>query len=80
MIRDLENLLLEYANNQDPVDLSSQTLVNFIEKDVNVERLKIQLAMLPDLIKTTFNGTIKKVSSIRTIADAMMQSDIYNAL
>ena len=36
LIRDLENLLLSCANNQDPADLLSQTLVVFIEKDVNV--------------------------------------------
>ena len=80
LIRDLENLLLSYANNQNPADLLSQTLVDFIEKDVNVECLKVQLAMLPDLIKTAFNGTIKKVTNIRTIADAMMQSDIYKTI
>lgn len=77
LIRDFENLLLVCANNQNPVDLSSQTLVDFIE---NVERLKIQLAMLSDLIKTAFNGTIKKVTNIRTIADAMMQSGIYKIM
>ena len=80
LIRDLENLLLSYANNQNPAELLSQTLVDFIEKDVNAERLKVQLAMLPDLIKTAFNGTIKKVTNIRTIADAMMQSDIYKTM
>lgn len=37
------------------------------------------MAILPDVIKTTFNGTIKKVTNIRTITDAMhmMQSSIY---
>ena len=55
-------------------------MVDFIEKDVNVKCLKVQLAMLPDLIKTAFNGTIKKVTNIRTIADAMIQSDIYKTM
>ena len=33
--------------------------------------------MLPDVIKTALDGTIKIVTNVRTIADAMMKSDIY---
>ena len=33
--------------------------------------------MLPDVIKTALDGTIKRVTNVRTIADAMMKSDIY---
>ena len=79
LIRDIENHLLKCAN-EGSVDLLSQTLIDFIQNDVNIERLKIQLGMLPDLIKTAFNSTIKKVTNIRTIADAMMQSDIYQTM
>jgi len=38
---------------------------------------KVQLSMLPDMIKTALNGTIKRVTNVRTIADTMMQSEIY---
>jgi len=55
----------------------SEALIKFLEGDVDVERLKVQLCMLPDMIKTALNGTIKRVTNVRTIADAMMQSEIY---
>ena len=45
--------------------------------DVSIEQLKVQLAMLPDVIKIAFNGSIKKVTNIRTITDAMTKSTIY---
>ena len=45
--------------------------------DVNIEQLKVQLAMLPDVIKIAFNCSIKKVTNIRTITDAMTKSTIY---
>jgi len=53
----------------------SEPLIKFLEGDV--ECLKFQLCMLPDMIKTALNGTIKRVTNVRTIADAMMQSEIY---
>ena len=36
--------------------------------------------MLPDIIKTALEGTIKKVTNVRTIADAMLKSDIYQSM
>ena len=37
--------------------------------------------MLADMIKTSFSSTeIKKVTTLRTIADAMNQSDIYKKM
>jgi len=53
----------------------SEALITFLKGDA--ERLKVQLCMLPDTIKTALNGTIKRVTNVRTIADAMMQSEIY---
>jgi len=54
----------------------SEALIKFLKGDVDAERLKVQLCMLPDTIKTALNGTIKRVTNVRTIADAMMQSEI----
>ncbi|XP_065885455.1 zinc finger MYM-type protein 1-like [Dysidea avara] len=76
LIRDIETLLLTCANGTG-TDSLSQALVRFLEGDVDVEHLKVQLRMLPDAIKTALNGTIKRVTNVRTIADAMMQSEIY---
>ena len=59
------------------LDTLPQEMVNLLEGDVDVERLKVQLCMLPDLIKTALEGTIKKVTNVRTIADAMVRSEIY---
>ena len=46
------------------------------EKDVNLPKLKIQLQMLPDLIRTqnqklTSSPPIKKVTNLRTICDVI---------
>ena len=58
----------------------SDALVRFFEGDIDVEHLKVQLSMLPDMIKTAINGSIKRVTNVRTIADAMMQSEIYQSM
>ena len=76
LIRDIETLLLTSANGTIAQTLS-EALVRFFERDVDVERLKVQLCMLPDTIKTAFDGSIKRVTNVRTIADAMMKSEIY---
>ena len=45
--------------------------------DVEIDRLKVQLHMLPDLINTALAGSIKKVTNVRTIVDALVKSEIY---
>ena len=79
IIRDIEHILLKSAN-EGTTDLLSQELINYLGVDINIERLKVQLAMLPDVIKTAFDGSIKKVTNIRTIADAMTKSTIYQSM
>ena len=76
IIRDIENVLLK-CTNKGTIDLLTRQIVVFLNSDVHVERLKVQLAMLPDLIKTPFDGSIKKVTNIRTITDAMTESSIH---
>ena len=79
IIRDIEHGLPKSAN-EGTTDLLSQELINYLGVDINIERLKVQLAMLPDVIKTAFDGSIKKVTNIRTIADAMTKSTIYQSM
>ena len=79
IIRDIENVILECAN-EGTTGLLTQQIVEFLGSDVDVKRLKVQLAMLPDLIKTAFDGSIKKVTNIRTIPDAMTKSSIYQKM
>ena len=75
LIQDVETLLL--IVNGTVTHTLSDALVRFFEGDIEVERLKIQLGMLPDMIKTALNGSIRQATNVRTIADAMMQSEIY---
>ena len=45
----------------------------------DLERLKVQVPMLPSVIKTS-SQTIKQVTSVRTIVGAMTESDIYKGM
>ena len=71
-INHLEQVLLKPCNG-----VAAQFSEDFLEKyltDVNVEQLKNQLTMLPDLIKTAneqYQFGIKTVTSINTLCDVM---------
>ena len=73
--QNIENLLIEAANNQDtsPIDIPS-SIINMYSRDVNFERAKVQLQMLPDLVKSykQSQGLSKlEISSMRTITDLL---------
>ena len=36
--------------------------------------------MIPGMIKTAFDGSIKKVTTLRTLTDAMNKSEIYKGM
>ena len=75
-IMKIEQLLLDTCNG----DYStSSSFSDYLEGDVDYERLKVHLSMLSDLIKTVYKDSIpvKKVTDIKTIAEAMEQSTIY---
>ena len=48
--------------------------------DVDQACLKIQLLMIPNMIKTAFDGSIKKVTIMKTLTDAMNKSEIYKGI
>ena len=75
-IKEIEVVLLS-ASNGDVIDSLPDTVVDFLKNDLEVDRLKVQLHMLPDLINTALAGSIKKVTNVRTIVDALVKSDIY---
>ena len=55
--------------------------LKFLEKDVDSDRLKSQLLMLPDMIKTALTEVpVKQVTNARTIACGMEQNDIYKGI
>ena len=75
-IKEIEVFLLS-ASNRDVIDTSPDTVVDFLKNDAEVDHLKIQLHVLPDLINTALAGSIKKATYIRTIVDALVKSNIY---
>ena len=69
----MEKILLDSENGQQyPVPDNIKSLYS---SDLNVDRLTLHLNMLPDLIKrhSAILGTEIKVTSVRTICDAMNQ-------
>ena len=76
IVKEIEVLLLNAANGEVVQSLAS-TLLDYMGKDFDHERLKCQLSLIPDMIKTTGDGSINKVTHIRTIADIMQRSSIY---
>lgn len=82
IIKDLEMLLLQAANGELCMEQGymSEALSSYIEGDIDGARLRVQLPMLPDMIKTAFDGSIKKVTTLRTLTDAMNKSNIYKGM
>jgi hypothetical protein len=76
LIKEIEGLLIKSANGE-TVQPLSDTLLKYFDNDIDPTQLTFQLAMIPTLIKTALDDTIKKVTNIRTIADAMEKSDMY---
>ena len=79
VIQDLESVLLNAANGEKYSP--EEALMTYLKEDIDKDRLLNQLAMLADMIKTAFSSTeMKRVTTLRTIADAMNESDIYKKM
>ena len=70
VLREMEDILIAPCNGQ-PIEISS-SFQHMYQDDLDFERLKIQLLMLPDLIKTGSKDPIKKVSSVNTLCDLLV--------
>ena len=81
IIQKLESLLLDvYVANGKP-SLPDESLLNYLQNDVDKEHLYSQLTMVSDMIKNAFQHLpIKTVTNVRTIAEGMNQSDIYKKM
>ena len=84
VVMETESLQLGAANGEDIPNIS-KTVVEYFEKKIEPTRLRFQLLMLPDAIKTAHevtsqSVTIKKVTNPRTLADTFNQSAIYNGM
>ena len=80
VIKDLESLLLRAANGELGQGCILEALTTFLKSDVDQSRLEIQLLMIPDMIKTAFDGSVKKVTMLRTLSDAMNKNEIYKGM
>ena len=69
IVNEIESTLIEFANGNKEKSISPE-LEMYLKDDFELARLKIQLSMLPDAIKTSSLG-IKKVTNVRTIASVM---------
>lgn len=80
-ITEIETLLLK-AGNGGTVDSLSSLIQSYLKNDIDLERLKIQLSLVQDMIKTANSESIPvtKVTNVRTIAEAMNTSDIYKTM
>ena len=79
LIKKIDILLLNAANGQ-ATDLTGD-VHDYLQVDVDCSRLSIQLAMIPDMIRTVFSlHPVYKVTNVQTIADAMNQSEIYKSM
>lgn len=78
IISDLESSLIKCANGETDQFISTD-LEAYLKDDFDLERLKIQLSMLPDVIKTS-SLSIKHVTNVRTIVSAMSESAIYQGM
>ena len=79
IIKEIEVLMIKCANG-DFQDIVPESIKDFLKDDVDLARLRIQLCMLPDMIKAAFNSSVKQVTNVRTIASAMLESDVYQKM
>ena len=79
-VSEIESLLMDAANGK---NLEISTIVHdFFREKIDLSRFKVQLQMLPDALKTAFAGSssIKAVTSVRTIAEALNQSEVVKGM
>ena len=77
VMRVLDSVLVKVANGEKPV--AGEELMIYLKKDINNDRFMIQISMIRDIIKTACLD-VQEVTSLRTISDAMNQSDIYKQM
>jgi len=78
IINKLEGLLLNAGNGKQTAPIP-EVLSDFLTENIDMDRFKIQLPMVHEMIKTAYDSsviTIKQVTNVRTIADALLQSRI----
>ena len=77
-IKEIELLLLK-AGNGETIDSISPAIQSYLHRDIEQDRLQTQLSLVCDMIKTG-GMEIKKVTNVRTIAEAMNKSTIHKGI
>lgn len=77
-IKEIE-LLLVKAGNGETIDSISPAIQSYLCRDIEQDRLQNQLSLVCNMIKTG-GMKIKKVTDVRTIAEAMNKSTIYKGM
>jgi len=77
-IKEIELLLLK-AGNGEKIDSISPAIQSHLRRYIEQDRLQTQLSLVCDMIKTG-GMKIKKVTNVRTIAEAMNKSTIYKGM
>ena len=80
LIKEMELLMVLSAANGNSLVGIPDSIGNFLKDDFDLDRLKVQLNMIPDLIATAFDNSVKKVTNVRTISSAMLESCIYQKM
>ena len=75
----LENLLLQAANGESYEDVVQSLQSSCYKDDINFNELQKQLPLLVDLIRQA-HPKVSKVTSIRTICEAMNTQNVYKSM
>lgn len=80
-IKEIEEILVK-AGNGEAIDTLSPVIQSYFGNDIDLDRFKVQLTLVKDMIKTANAETVPvtKVTNVRTIASAMNASDIYKTM
>ena len=79
VIREIEDLLIKSSNGKKISDISAK-LQNYFTPDIDQNRLKCQLSLLSDMIKSAYQNQVHTVTNVRTIVEAMNKSEIYKSM
>ena len=75
-------MLLNGANGKGQPEISD-AVSKYFKGKIDLPRLKTQLMMLPDVLRTVFSGSaiqLKKVTNVRTIADAFNGNEMVKRM
>lgn len=80
IVSDIETLLLESCNGE-PVESSPESVTQyFSHSNIDFNRLKLHLSMLPDALSTAFGSTVNKVTHVRTLVVALQGSSMMEQM